>query len=98
MISCKRIVCAITPIIPGSFMPIGDIASVSPGQGAILSAGGVSFGGEYSVANHGSNALLIYPPVGGTIGGGAVNAAYSLAAGKLGRFRNVALLTWTANP
>jgi hypothetical protein len=72
--------------------------TVSRGQGAILPAAGVSFGEEYAVANHGSNALLIYPPMGGTIGGGAVNAAYSLAAGKTGRFRDVALLSWTAGP
>jgi hypothetical protein len=72
--------------------------SVSAGQGAILPATGVSVGEEYMVSNHGANALLIYPPVGGTVGGGALNAAYSLAAGKTGRFRNVALLSWTANP
>jgi hypothetical protein len=72
--------------------------TVAAGQGAILPAAGVSAGEEYVVSNHGANALLIYPPVGGTIGGGAVNAAYSLAAGKTGSFRNVALLSWTANP
>jgi hypothetical protein len=39
-------------------------------------------GEEYSVANHGANAVLVYPAVGGKIGTLALNAGFSLAAGN----------------
>lgn len=34
------------------------------------------------VVNSGANSMNIFPPLGGTINGGSVNAAYALAAGK----------------
>jgi hypothetical protein len=72
--------------------------TVSSGTGAILPAGGVGLGEEYVIANHGSNALSVYPPSGGKVGTAATNAAYSLAAGKTGYFLFVGALQWTANP
>lgn len=73
-------------------------STVAASSGAILPATGVSLGEDYEVANHGANALLIYPAVGGQIGTLGVNAGYSLAAGKLGWFRYVGSKQWTACP
>jgi len=61
----------------------GDLnvfSTVASGTGCILPVGGEN--DTYSIINDGANALLIYPPVGGTINGGAVNASASLAAGS----------------
>lgn len=59
-------------------------STVASGTGAIFPLGGEN--DEYGVVNGGANALKIYPPVGGTINGGAVNAAYSLPAGTSQKF------------
>lgn len=46
----------------------------------------MSVGDAVEVANLGANALLVYPPVGGTIQGGAANAGFSVPAGKTAVF------------
>lgn len=56
-------------------------STVALSQGAIL-PGGVQIGDELFVRNGGANALAVYPPVGGTINGGAANAAFSVTAAK----------------
>jgi hypothetical protein len=71
---------------------------VASGAGAKLPPAGVSVGEDYEVANHGANALLVYPALGGQIGTLGTNVGYSLAAGKLGWFRYVGVLQWTACP
>ena len=55
--------------------------TVAASQGAIL-PNGVQIGDELFVRNGGANALAVYPPVGGTINGGAANAAFSVTAAK----------------
>lgn len=72
--------------------------TVGSGQGAILPGTGVGVGEEYVIANHGANALLVYPATGGKVGTGAANAGYSVAAGKTGYFMYVGALQWTGNP
>jgi hypothetical protein len=74
------------------------LATVASSTGVILPATGVGLGEEYMVANHGANAVNVYPPVGGKLGNSSVNTAYSLAAGKTGYFTFVGLLSWTTNP
>lgn len=51
--------------------------TVAASTGAILSARGDTF-----VVNNGANTLTLYPPVGGNINGGALNAGISVPAGK----------------
>jgi hypothetical protein len=70
--------------------PIGacntNVTTAAAGTGVILppgTTGAPNVNGlfdEYCVANQGTNPVLIYPPTGGTINGGA---SYSLAAGSL---------------
>lgn len=72
--------------------------TVSSGTGATLPAVGVGLGEEYVLINHGVNALLVYPPVGGKVGNASTNTGYSLGAGKTGYFMFVGQLQWTANP
>jgi hypothetical protein len=84
-------------VIP-SGQALSVFTTVSASTGCILPASGVTFGEEYEVANHGTNALLVYPPVGGKMGNASANTAYSLAAGKTGYFLCVSLLQWTTNP
>lgn len=72
--------------------------TVAASTGCIFPASGVGVGEEYVIANHGGNALSVYPPSGGKMGTGATNAAYSLAAGKTGYFTYVGQLQWTTNP
>jgi hypothetical protein len=73
------------------FSVFGTVAS---GTGAILPSAGLGIGEYYSIANHGANALLIYPQVGGKIGTLATNAGYSLAAGNAVSFCYVSNLAW----
>ena len=47
---------------------------------------------EYIIANHGANALLVYPPVGGAINNGTVNAAISIAANTSVLFKAITTL------
>jgi hypothetical protein len=74
-------------------IPVGQdlsiFTSVSSGQGCSLPGVGVSVAETYSVANHGSNALLIYPASGGMIGTLGTNTGYSLAAGHEAHFTRV---------
>lgn len=82
-------------------IPLGQdlsiFATVGSGQGCILPSG-ISVGEEYQVANHGANALAVYPPAGGTMGNASANTAYSLAAGKTGYFSCVGVNAFTVNP
>ena len=41
---------------------------------------------EFTVVNYGANTMNVYPPVGGRINNGTLNAAVTLAAGKRGDF------------
>jgi hypothetical protein len=63
-----------------------------------LEFGGVTPGDDIMLVNLGANALVVFPPVGGKIGTGAVNASVSVPSGKSARFY-AALTTgnWTAN-
>lgn len=72
--------------------------TVAASTGCILPGVGVGVGEEYVVANHGANALAVYPATGGKMGTAATNAAYSLAAGKTGYFTYVGQGQWTVNP
>lgn len=60
-------------------------STVGASQGALLPSN-VPRNGEVSVRNSGANALLVYPPVGYSINGGAANASASVAAGTASRF------------
>ena len=82
-------------------IPLGQDASifgtVAASTGTILPAG-IGVGEEYVVANHGANALSVYPPTGGQMGSASVNTPYSLAAGKTGYFMCVGPNQFTVNP
>ena len=73
-------------------IPLGQdltvLYGVPSGTGCILHAG-ISPSEEYAIANHGANALLAHPPVGGTLGTAGTNAACSLPAGKTAYFARV---------
>ena len=62
--------------------------TVALGTGAILPATGVNIQplDTILVFNHGANALLVYPPVGGTISTLSANTAVSVPAGKFCTF------------
>lgn len=70
-------------------IPLGQdlsvFGTVAASTGTILPPG-IGTSEEYAVANHGANALSVYPPTGGKMGSAATNAAYSLASGKTGYF------------
>jgi hypothetical protein len=63
------------------------ISTAAASTGAILPACGAT-GNAYGlfdtiiVVNHGANAILLYPPVGGQIANGTVNAGLSVPANK----------------
>ena len=84
-------------VIP-SGQDMSIFTTVAASTGCILPAYGVGLGEEYCIANHGANALLVYPPVGGYMGSAAQNAGYSLAAGKAGYFRWIGPLQYSVNP
>jgi len=77
----------------------GDLnvfSTVASGAGCILRDGDEC--DQYSIINNGVNALKVYPPVGGTIAGAAVNAAYTLAASTAIEFIFSAYLTVVVRP
>ncbi len=84
-------------VIP-SGQDLSIFTTVASSTGAVLPLFGVTLGEEYMVANHGANALSVYPTLGGFMGTAAQNAAYSLAAGKTGYFVYVGTNHWTVNP
>lgn len=67
-----------------------EFTTVAASTGAILPASsvttGIVAGDSFFVANLGANALSVYPPVGGNINGGTVNAAASVPAAKTAYF------------
>lgn len=67
--------------------------------GAILPATGFQYQitDTIIVVNHGANALLVYPPVGGTIANAAVNTPLSVPAGKASWFLIVATNAYAAS-
>lgn len=63
-----------------------EVTTISSGQGVILPA--MTFGDIVSVGNaHASQALLVYPVVGGKFQNKAINTPVSLPAGRAGIFR-----------
>lgn len=82
-------------------IPLGQdlsvFTTVAASTGALMPAG-IGPSEEYAIANHGANALLVYPPLGGTISTGAANVGYSIAAGKTGYFIAVGPGQFTACP
>ena len=66
-----------TPIVSS----LSNVTTVGAGSGVILPAGS---GAARMVVfnNQATNALLVYPPLGGTIGAGAANAGFSVPANK----------------
>lgn len=72
--------------------------TVAAGTGALLTpAAIVTPGDEMQVANLGANALLVYPPLGGNINGGATNVGFSIPVGKTAALTaRVGGLNWIA--
>lgn len=64
--------------------------TVGASSGAILPTRG-----RVLVVNNGANALSVYPPVGGNINGGTLNAAFSVTNAKSALFESNGL-TWFA--
>jgi hypothetical protein len=60
-------------------------ATVAASTGAILPQS-LGYGQELVVRNAGANSLTVYPPVGGKINGGSVNAGVAIAAAGATRF------------
>jgi hypothetical protein len=69
--------------------------TVAASSGAILRAD-LGPGDEQEAANYGANALTVYPPVGGKIQNGSVNAGFSVGTNKTARFRSIDGLAFTA--
>lgn len=60
-------------------------ATVAASSGAVLPTG-VNRNGDIKIKNGGANTLTVYPPLGGAINGGTVNAGVSVAAAGVGAF------------
>ncbi len=64
---------------------VNVFTTVAASTGCILGASPAP-GDEIIVTNLGANALLVYPPVGGTVQTGGTNAGFSVAASKSAKF------------
>jgi len=62
------------------------VTTTPASSGVIFSGASLSAGDILQVYNLGANALLVYPVVGSTINALAVNAGFSVAAGKAAFF------------
>lgn len=69
-----------------------EFTTVGSSTGAVLPTARLA--DSVTVWNGGSNTLSVYPPSGGTVSGGSVNVAYSLAADTGITFFATDLLTW----
>lgn len=58
------------------------ITTAAASTGVVFSGPAFTSGDDCIVANLGANALLVYPALGGQINALAVNAGFSIAAGK----------------
>lgn len=75
---------------------INLVTTVAASTGVLLSAT-ADIGDEFLVINgQGTNALLVYPPVGGAINGLATNTGYSLAVNKGVRLVRASSTVWIA--
>ena len=82
---------------PSAFPLVGGTAfheftTVASGTGAVLPSSRLPI--TATISNAGANTIAIYPPLGGTIDGGSVNAAATLATGKSGTYWAAGPLTW----
>lgn len=71
------------------------VSNVATGTGVILPSNRQP-SDDLFVINQGANALLVYPPVGGTIGLGATNAGLSVPSGKTAHFVAISATGWAA--
>jgi hypothetical protein len=69
-----------------------EFVFVASGTGTVLPV--AQYPASVQIVNDGANTLSVYPPPGGTVNGGAANAAYSLAAGSAAVFWLASPLTW----
>ena len=65
--------------------PFSQFSTVAASTGAILPAQCLA-NDSVAAYNAGANTLTVYPPVGGTINGGSVNAGVSVSTKTLTRF------------
>lgn len=78
-------------VLPSDF---NIITTAAASTGAILPVAGnvlnqVQVPDSIIVVNHGANAVLVYPPVGGKIANGTTNAGLSLGSLKTGTYNCV---------
>lgn len=66
-----------------------DVGTVAAGSGVLIPP--LNAGQDIVIFNSGANVLSVYPPSGKAIDALAVNAAYSLAVGKMQIFRVLSL-------
>jgi hypothetical protein len=77
---------------------INIFTTVASNSGARLpDATYASLGDKITVVNYGANALLVYPPTGGRINNGSVNASVSIAANKIAVFINLTGIDYAFN-
>lgn len=75
---------------------VTTFTTVGAGQGAILPTS-ADIGDVFEVSNQqATNALLIYPQLGGAVNTAATNAGFSVAATKTALFRKVSATQWMA--
>ena len=83
---------AALPTLAGDIYPVSGASGTN---GVILGAADAVPGRSIWIANQSSSALLIYPPSGGTIGGGAANAAFTTVAGHGALIAYLGFNAWT---
>ena len=71
---------------------VNNVTTVAAGAGVILST--TQVGSYITILNSGANALLVYPPVGGTIDGQATNIPISVPVSQVWSGSAIASLTW----
>ncbi len=67
---------------------INVFTTVNSGTGARVRAD-LGYGDEQEFVNYGANALSVYPPAGGTVQNGALNAAFSVPPNTAARLRSL---------
>ena len=77
--------------LPSDFVVFTNVAGST---GTILPTSSVP--DWITIVNHGANTLTVYPPVGGAIANGSVNAGFSVAANKTANFLAISSINFAA--
>lgn len=82
--------------LPSDFSVFTTVPATS-GARLPASSGQTNLGDTWITVNHGANAMLVYPAVGGTVANAATNVGFTVPASKTATFLYIGVNNWAAS-